>query len=71
MRSLSRILHPNGYRLPLPTLLRLWQARRRSRIALSRLDTRLLDDCGLTAAEAKHEAATPCWRTNKGDGPTN
>lgn len=43
-------------------LLRLWRTRRQSRLALSRLDARLLDDCGLTPGEAMREASRPFWR---------
>ena len=41
--------------------LRLWQARRRSRIALSRLDARLLKDCGLSERDVRREAERPFW----------
>lgn len=39
-----------------------WSGRRRSRIALARLDERLLRDAGLHAHSAKAEAAQPFWR---------
>ena len=35
--------------------------RRRQRLALSRLDRRLLDDIGLTPAQASEEARKPFW----------
>ena len=41
--------------------LRLWQARRRSRIALSRLDARLLRDCGLSERDVRQEVERPFW----------
>ncbi|MEZ5867098.1 uncharacterized protein YjiS (DUF1127 family) [Defluviimonas denitrificans] len=41
--------------------LRLWQARRRSRIALSRLDARLLRDCGLSERDVRQEVGRPFW----------
>lgn len=39
-----------------------WSARRRSRIAMARLDDRLLRDVGLDALTAEAEAAQPFWR---------
>ena len=39
-----------------------WSGRRRSRIALARLDDRLLRDAGLDALSAEAEAAQPFWR---------
>lgn len=46
----------------LRALIRLWRQRRRSRIALARLDPYLLCDCGLSEAEARRESARPFWR---------
>lgn len=37
-------------------------ARRRERLALARLDDRLLADVGLDRDEAKREARKPCWK---------
>lgn len=42
--------------------LRLWRRRARDRRELLRLDTRLLRDIGVTADEARCEAAKPFWR---------
>lgn len=39
-----------------------WSGRRRSRIALARLDDRLLRDIGLDALTADAEAEQPFWR---------
>ena len=39
-----------------------WAERRRSRIALSHLDDRMLDDVGLTRAQATQESARPFWQ---------
>ncbi len=36
--------------------------RRRQRLALARLDPRLLDDIGVSAEAARREAAKPPWR---------
>ena len=36
--------------------------RRRQRLALARLDPRLLDDIGVSAEAARNEAAKPPWR---------
>jgi len=43
-------------------LARLWLGRRRQRLALRELEPRLLDDVGLTPAQAAREAAKPFWR---------
>jgi len=43
-------------------IVRFWMARRRQRAELERLDARMLDDIGVTRAEALGEAATPFWR---------
>ena len=43
-------------------VLQQWSRRRRSRIALARLDDRLLRDAGLDAPTAEAEAAQPFWR---------
>ncbi len=56
-RSLATA-HPAG----ILATLRLWRARRRSRTVLSRLDARLLDDCGIAHEDALHEAARPFWK---------
>lgn len=40
----------------------LWLGRRRQRLALRELEPRLLDDVGLTPAQAAREAAKPFWR---------
>lgn len=36
--------------------------RRRQRLALARLDARLLDDIGVSAEAARREASKPPWR---------
>ena len=38
-----------------------WSERRKSRIALGHLDNRLLDDIGLTRAQARFECERPFW----------
>jgi len=43
-------------------IVRRWADRRRQRVALARLDDRLLADIGLTRAQAAFEAARPFWR---------
>jgi len=43
-------------------LTRLWRARRRSRIALSLLDARLLDDIGIDSMSRDEEIGRPFWR---------
>lgn len=49
-------------------LSRLWHfycalaAKRRSRLALDELSTHLLDDIGVSEAEARRESAVPFWR---------
>jgi len=45
-------------------LIRLWAARRSQRTTLGELaeETHLLDDVGLTRAQALREAAKPFWR---------
>ena len=47
-----------------PRLIRLWAARRDQRRALGELaaEQHLLDDIGLTRAQALHEAGKPFWR---------
>lgn len=44
------------------TLARQWAHRRRSRIALSRLDDHLIRDIGLDRAACRDEAHRPFWR---------
>ena len=39
----------------------LWEQRRRSRIALSHLDQKLLNDIGVTRAQARKEAERNFW----------
>jgi len=39
-----------------------WTTRHRTRLALRHLSTAQLDDLGLTATEARNEAAKPFWR---------
>ena len=43
-------------------IVRFWMARRRQRAELERLDARMLDDIGVTRAEALREAVNPFWR---------
>lgn len=40
----------------------LWIERRRQRLALARLDDRLLRDIGIERADANREIAKPFWR---------
>ena len=49
--------HPVSLKLRL----RLWRTRGRSRIALPRLDARLLRDCGLTECDVRQEMQRPFW----------
>ena len=39
-----------------------WAERRRSRLALKELDDHLLDDIGVTRAQATQEAERPFWQ---------
>jgi uncharacterized protein YjiS (DUF1127 family) len=39
-----------------------WRDRRRQRLALGRLDDRLLRDIGMSAADVEHEITKPFWR---------
>jgi len=48
--------------LNLVATIRLWRQRRRTRMALAAFDDRLLKDIGLTACDARREAAKPFWR---------
>ncbi|MEX0285376.1 MAG: DUF1127 domain-containing protein [Paracoccaceae bacterium] len=41
----------------------IWDARRRTRQHLSRLDDRMLNDIGVSRAEARTEAERPFWMT--------
>ena len=43
-------------------LLYQWQARAEQRSHLAEIEDRLLDDAGLTRADADREAAKPFWR---------
>lgn len=43
-------------------VLRRWSERRRSRLALARLNLHLVRDIGLDPATAEAEAARPFWR---------
>jgi len=55
----------NSWRITAPSrLIRLWAARRSQRRTLGELaaEKYLLDDIGLTRAQALHEAAKPFWR---------
>ncbi|MEL7252565.1 MAG: DUF1127 domain-containing protein [Pseudomonadota bacterium] len=47
--------------LQLVVLCVLWSERRRTRLALSRLDDHQLDDIGVTRPEADREARQPFW----------
>ncbi len=57
----SFLLGRKGFRLL--RLVQIWIATRRSRIALGHLDTYLLDDIGLSAAQAEAEAHRPFWNS--------
>lgn len=63
MSSLSLRLSSlrNRKGLGLARLVMCWIETRRTRIALSHLDTRLLDDVGLTQQSAWNEAHRPFW----------
>ena len=41
---------------------RVWARRHATRAHLRRLDAYLIDDVGLSIAEARHEAGKPFWR---------
>lgn len=43
--------------------LEVMRQRRRQRLALASLDPRLLNDIGVSAEAARHEAAKPAWRS--------
>lgn len=54
---------PYPYRIQqLLTLLRIWQQRHRSRRQLAQLDSRLLADTGISAAQRQAELNKPFWR---------
>jgi len=60
----SRAVHQetsNGRRHRWLSILRTWMARSRQRQALGELDDHLLDDIGLTRAQAAREIAKPFW----------
>ena len=59
--ELLDLAHPVSLKLRLLARLLLWQTRRRSRIALSRLDARLLRDCGLSERDVRQEVGRPFW----------
>jgi|GEM_PF-6759079 len=46
----------------LRALLSCWMARREERLQLAALSSELLDDIGITRADARREAAKPFWR---------
>jgi len=55
----------NSWRITAPSrLIRLWAARRSQRWTLGELaaEKHLLEDIGLTRAQALHEAGKPFWR---------
>ena len=52
----------SGRLVQLTDALRRMHQRRRQRLALSRLDPRLLDDIGVSAEAARREVAKPPWR---------
>ncbi len=53
---------PQARRLARPRdLLRRWASLHRERRALAALDDRLLDDVGITRAQADREAGRPAW----------
>ena len=54
----------NSWLTVLRRVIRLWAARRSQRTTLGELaeETHLLDDVGLTRAQALREAAKPFWR---------
>lgn len=55
-------LRPQGFGLPLVRLLALWHHRTVTRRKLGAMEPRLLCDIGLTADEARREAALPFWQ---------
>lgn len=60
-----RITSP-AHRRPLVGLLRSWLETQRSRQQLARLDTRMLDDIGITPGDAAREAGRPFWDVPRG-----
>lgn len=69
-RSANTAPAPLGLKTPAPAqiwsrvaaVLRRWSEHRRSRIALARLNPRLLCDIGLDPLTAEAEATQPFWR---------
>lgn len=59
-RDLRRCLQAGALRL-IAVIARMFR-RARQRRALSRLDARLLDDIGVSAAQARWESEKPFWR---------
>ncbi len=59
--------HSNGGLASLPVrifgLIEMWQARRKSRIALSRLTERELADIGISKSQAAFESNKPFWQS--------
>ncbi|MEL7099579.1 MAG: DUF1127 domain-containing protein [Pseudomonadota bacterium] len=55
--SHSAVVRPARRRHTLRALISLWRSRR----ALARLDSRALDDIGVTAGQAASEATRPIW----------
>ncbi|MFC3061268.1 DUF1127 domain-containing protein [Paenirhodobacter populi] len=59
--SLQRLTLHAWNAVSLPGRILTWMAVRRSRIALDHLDARLLDDIGISSAQAKAETQRPFW----------
>lgn len=61
MSQIALTTRPAAKGLPLLASLAAWRARRRTRLALSRLDAHLLDDIGLKAQDVRREIQKPFW----------
>lgn len=69
LQTIPTYMLPQTRRLPVLAALAItfarivviWDTRRRTRAHLATLDDRMLDDIGLTRAEAGREAARPFW----------
>ena len=60
--GLGRLTQGRGVTTSCLGILKTWHARYSQRRALLQLDDRLLDDIGLTRADARQEAGKPFWK---------
>ncbi len=61
-RSITGPKHPRGIAAMAASLFRVMRCRWRQRLALGRLDDRLLEDIGVTRAGAGREIGKPPWQ---------